>query len=279
MPASSQDAFLWAIRQMESGGNYQAHNPGGALGAYQVMPEHLKGGNEWAGRVFGHAVTAKQFLASKTMQDQMATEILGHYYQKYGAAGAAAAWFSGSPNVNSNASDGNTTVRNYVKTVLALMAKAPAGGVGATGGTSGGTSGDTSGGTTGTDTTATATAASYKTDPKCLFGMDLPVVGGVCILTKGQARAILGAILIGAGGIVSAGGLIILAAYGLKSSGALAGAAKAAAVLPGAPGLAAKAVSASGKLKPKKGPKKPKKSEPAKTEDEGQDEGDDSGSE
>ena len=138
MPASSEDAFLWAIRQMESGGNYQAHNSGGALGAYQVMPEHLRGGDEWAGRVYGHSVTAKQFLASKTMQDQMARQILGGYYQKYGPAGAAAAWFSGSPNPNSNASDGNTTVRNYVKTVLALMGKAPAGGVAADGGTSGG---------------------------------------------------------------------------------------------------------------------------------------------
>jgi hypothetical protein len=276
VPASSQDAFLWAIRQMESGGNYQAHNPGGALGAYQVMPVHLNGGNEWAGKVFGHAVTAKAFLASKTMQDQMAAQILGGYYQKYGAAGAAAAWFSGSPNVNSNASDGNTTVRNYVKTVLALMAKAPAGGVGATGGTSGGTTGDTSGGTTGTDTSTTAVTASYKTDPKCLFGMDIPVVGGVCILTKGQARAILGAILIGAGGIVSAGGLIILAAYGLKSSGALEGVAKAAQVVPGAGGIAAKAISASGALKagPKARPKKPK----TPKSDEGQDQGGSSGS-
>jgi hypothetical protein len=146
--------------------------------------------------------------------------------------------------------------------------------------TGGGT--DTTGGTatTGTDASTTAVAASYNTDPKCLFGMDLPVVGGVCILTKGQARAILGAILIGAGGIVSAGGLIILAAYGLKSSGALEGVAKAAQVVPGAGGIAAKAISASGALKagPKAKPKKPKQAAPAKT-DEGQDQGGDSGSE
>ncbi|AGS73942.1 Phage-related minor tail protein (plasmid) [Streptomyces collinus Tu 365] len=230
---------------MESGGNYKAHNPGGALGAYQVMPEHLAGGNEWAGRVFGHSVTPQQFLNSRDMQDQMARVILGGYYQKYGAAGAAAAWFSGSPDPNSNASDGNTTVRNYVRTVLALMAKAPAGGVGSSGSS-------VSDGvlTTGKDASAAnATQASYKDDPKCLIGMDIPLVGGVCLLTKGQARAIEGALLLIAGGIIASGGLIILAAYGLKSSGALEGVAKAAQVIPGAGGVAAKAAEASGALK------------------------------
>lgn len=131
---------------------------------------------------------------------------------------------------------------------------------------------DVSGGTVtnGTDASATATAASYKDDPKCLFGMDIPVVGGVCILTKGQARAILGALLIGAGGIITGAGLIILASYGLKATGALDGVAKAAAVVPGAGGLAARAVSASGALKA--GPKpRPKKAKPEKTnEDQGQ---------
>lgn len=139
-----------------------------------------------------------------------------------------------------------------------------------------GTGSDTSGGaTTGTDASTTATAASYKTDPKCLFGMDLPVVGGVCILTKGQGRAILGSLLIGAGGIVTAGGLIILAAYGLKATGALQGVANAAQVVPGAGGLAAKAVAASGALKA--GPKAPKKTKPAKTNG-GQGDGGNSGS-
>lgn len=143
-----------------------------------------------------------------------------------------------------------------------------------------GSSTDTSGGaTTGTDASTTATAASYKDDPKCLFGLDLPVIGGVCVLTKGQGRALLGAFLITAGGIITAGGLIILTAYGLKATGAAQGIAKSAAVIPGAPGLAAKAVAASGKLKPKKRSKKSKKSESEKTEDEGQDEGGDSGSE
>jgi hypothetical protein len=266
MPASSLDAFLWAIGQMESGGNYKARNPGGALGKYQVMPVHLQGGNEWAGKVFGHAVSESQFLNSPSMQEQMARQILGRYYQKYGPAGAAAAWFSGSPNVNSGASDsGGTTVPHYVKTVLALMAKAPAN-AGSTGSTGDGVyqPGSDTGGT------ATATQASYKEDPKCLIGMDIPLVGGVCILTKGQARAIEGGLLLLAGGVVAAAGLIILAQYGLKASGAAQGIASAASVIPGAGGMAAKAVSASGALKPKARPKAPKNEGQEPKDNEGQ---------
>lgn len=258
MPASSLDAFLWAIGQEESGGNYHAHNAGGALGKYQIMPVHLQGGNEWAGKVFGHAVSESQFLNSPSMQEQMAHQILGRYYQKYGPAGAAAAWLTGSPDVNANVSDSNgTTPRKYVANVLALMAKAPAN-AGSTGSTNDGVyrPGDTTGGTT------TATQASYNDDPKCLFGFDIPLVGPVCILTKGQARAIEGGLLLLAGGIVAGAGLIILASYGLKATGALQGVANAAAVVPGAGGLAAKAMSASGALKPKARPTPtPKKNE------------------
>lgn len=128
---------------------------------------------------------------------------------------------------------------------------------------------DVSGGSSGgkTDASFNATPASYKDDPTCLFGLDLPVAGGVCILSKGQARAILGSLLIGAGGIVAAGGLIILAAYGLKSSGALEGVAKAAQVVPGAGGLAARAVAGSGALKA--GPKPRPRPKPATPEPEG----------
>jgi hypothetical protein len=122
-----------------------------------------------------------------------------------------------------------------------------------------GSSTDTSGSgsTSATDTSTTATTASYKDNPKCLIGIDIPLTGGVCLLTKGQGRAILGSLLLVAGGVVTAGGLIILASYGLKSTGALEGVAKAAQVIPGAGGLAAKAVSASGALKagPKARPK------------------------
>jgi len=242
---------MWAIGQEESGGNYKAHNKGGALGKYQIMYYHLQGGKEWAGQVFGHAVSQQEFLNSPAMQEKMARQILGRLYQKYGAAGAAAAWLTGSPDVNAHVADSNgTTPAKYAANVLSLMKRAPAN-------AGGGVSIDTGGTTDATQAVADATQASYKTNPQCLVGMDIPLVGGVCLLTKGQGRAIEGGLLLLAGGITAAAGLIILAAYGLKATGALQGVASAAAVVPGAGGLAARAVSASGALKsgPKPRPK------------------------
>lgn len=238
MAASSLDAFLWAIGQEESGGNYNAHNPGGAIGKYQVMPSNVA---NWTQQALGQSLTPSQFAASPSAQEAVAKTILGGYYQKYGPAGAAAMWFSGQPDPNSTASDGNTTVRGYVANVISLMGRAPA----------------SAGGGSVTSATLTQVDSSSSTGgkpPDCLFGFSLPVVGYTCILTKGQGRAVFGALLIGAGGIVGGAGLIILASYGLKSTGALEGVAKAAAVVPGAGGLAARAADASGALKrPPKG--------------------------
>lgn len=268
MAASSEDAFLWAIAQEESGGRYLKW-PGGnrAIGKYQVMPGNVAG---WTKEALGHALTPQQYANSPSAQEAVARKILGGYYQKYGPAGGAAMWFSGQPDPNSTASDGNTDVRGYVRNVLALMGRAPANAG----------SGAVSDGvyTPGAvDASTSATPASYKDDPKCLVGMDIPLVGGVCLLTKGQARAILGSLLIGAGGLITAGGLIILSAYGLKASGAAQGIAKAASVIPGAPGLAGKALAASGKLAPKK--RAPKKQAPKSDEGKGQEEGEQGGSE
>lgn len=123
--------------------------------------------------------------------------------------------------------------------------------------TSGGTAGGTTGGTT-------ATQAGFGDTSKpadCLWGFSIGI-GYVCVLTKGQARALLGSLLLVAGGVISAGGLIILSAYGLKKSGALDQVAAAAAVVPGAGGLAAKAAGGAAALKaaPKPKPKKEKAS-------------------
>lgn len=259
MAASSLDAFLWAISQEESGGRYLKW-PGGnkAIGKYQVMPGNVA---DWTQRALGHSLTPQQYADSPSAQEAVARTVLGGYYQKYGAAGAAAMWFSGQPNPNSTASDGNTDVRGYVRNVLSLMGRAPAGG-----GSSVGDGVYTPGAS---DAAYNATAASYKDDPKCLIGMDIPLVGGVCILSKGQARAIEGALLLVAGGLVTAAGLIILASYGLKATGALEGVAKAAAVVPGAGGLASRAISASGALKagPKPRAKAPKAAKPAPKND------------
>ncbi|MDB4872800.1 MAG: Phage-related minor tail protein [Massilia sp.] len=112
-------AFLNAIGQLESGGSYTAHNPGGALGKYQVMPSNV---GPWTKQALGHSETPAQFLADPAGQEAVARTILGGYYTKYGPEGAAAAWFGGpGTSPTSTKSDGNLTVRQYVAKVMSLM--------------------------------------------------------------------------------------------------------------------------------------------------------------
>lgn len=84
-------------------------------------------------------------------------------------------------------------------------------------------------------TAATTTAASSNCDDSCLWCLalpglsSLPLIGGSfqsCILRKTEARAMIGAGLLLAGGTVGAVGLLILSAYGFKASGAASGAGK-----------------------------------------------------
>jgi hypothetical protein len=112
----SLDQLLYGIRQIESGGNYSVINSIGAVGAYQVMSSNIP---DWTRRALGYSMTVSQFRASRSAQDAVARYILGGYFRKYGAAGAASMWFSGQPNPNSSASDGGNTVRQYVDKVLA----------------------------------------------------------------------------------------------------------------------------------------------------------------
>jgi hypothetical protein len=111
----SLDQLLYGIRQVESGGNYNVVNSIGAVGAYQVMKANIP---SWTKRALGYSMTWQQFRASRSAQDAVARYILGGYYRKYGAAGAASMWFSGQPNPNSSASDGGNTVSQYVSKVL-----------------------------------------------------------------------------------------------------------------------------------------------------------------
>jgi hypothetical protein len=109
------DQLLYGVRQVESGGNYHIVNGIGAVGAYQVMKANIP---SWTKRALGYSMTWQQFRDSKSAQDTVARVILGGYYKKYGAAGAASMWFSGQPNPNSSASDGGNTVSQYVAKVL-----------------------------------------------------------------------------------------------------------------------------------------------------------------
>lgn len=123
--------LLAGIRQVESGGNYSVVNSIGAVGAYQVMKANIP---SWTKRALGYSMTWQQFRDSRAAQDKVAQVILGGYFNKYGAEGAAAMWFSGQPNPNSGASDGGNTVRQYVNKVLAAAGGSPSGATGSAGG-------------------------------------------------------------------------------------------------------------------------------------------------
>ena len=89
------DDFFQAIAQQESGGNYGAVNSRtGASGKYQIMPGNI---GPWSQQYLGRRVSVDEFRRNPQLQDQLARAVLKSYYDKYGARGAAAAWYSGSP--------------------------------------------------------------------------------------------------------------------------------------------------------------------------------------
>lgn len=90
-------SFLRAIAGQESGGNYGARNrDSGAMGKYQIMPANLGGrGSGWDYEALGRDVSVGQFLGSPQIQEAIAQYKLQQYYKKYGAAGAAVAWYAG----------------------------------------------------------------------------------------------------------------------------------------------------------------------------------------
>jgi hypothetical protein len=122
----SKPAFIWGIREQESGGNYDAHNPSGALGAFQILASNLA---EWSQEALGHTVTQDQFMGSPATQDAIADYKLGQLYDRYGPDKAAAVWYSGDPAlVDSTAPQpGGPPVATYVREVIGHAEQAPAG--------------------------------------------------------------------------------------------------------------------------------------------------------
>lgn len=91
---SGKEAFINAIAGQESGGNYNAENGDtGAYGKYQIMPSNWPSWAEEAG------IGAD---APRTPENQeiVARFKLGQYYDKYGARGAAIAWYGGEGALN-----------------------------------------------------------------------------------------------------------------------------------------------------------------------------------
>ena len=114
--------LIGAIRGKESGGNYGARNgDSGALGAYQIMPGNIA---SWSKAALGYSVSASQFLANPKLQDAIANHRLGMYFRKYGADGAALAWYAGEGALKYSESSRNRgqgkypSMNSYVQDIL-----------------------------------------------------------------------------------------------------------------------------------------------------------------
>ena len=117
------DNLVAAIGGQESGGNYNAKNGRtGASGKYQIMPDNWPSWSQEAGLPAGAEMTPEN-------QEIVARFKLKQYYDKYGARGAAIAWYGGEGALNysadaMNRKQGNgdePSINEYADSVLARM--------------------------------------------------------------------------------------------------------------------------------------------------------------
>lgn len=117
------DNLVAAIGGQESGGNYNAKNSRtGASGKYQIMPDNWPSWSQEAGLPAGAEMTPEN-------QEIVARFKLKQYYDKYGARGAAIAWYGGEGALNysadaMNRKQGNgdePSINEYADSVLARM--------------------------------------------------------------------------------------------------------------------------------------------------------------
>lgn len=120
---SDKEAFINAIAGQESGGDYGAVNGRtGASGKYQIMPENWPAWAEEAGIGADAEMTPEN-------QEIVARYKLGEYYDKYGARGAAIAWYAGEGALNYSEEALNRkqgkgdepSINEYADSVLARM--------------------------------------------------------------------------------------------------------------------------------------------------------------
>ena len=131
-PGGSFGAFLKAISGQESGGNYSARNSSsGAMGKYQIMPSNIMGiKSGWDYEALGRDVNIGEFLGSPQIQEAIAQYKLKSYFDKYGPAGAAVAWYAGpgavsgylkNPGRYTNPQGAYPSIAAYVQQVLGRM--------------------------------------------------------------------------------------------------------------------------------------------------------------
>lgn len=130
MPGGDLGAFLQAISTQESGGDYGAvgvpTGSGTALGKYQILDSNIAGPGGWDAETIGQEITPQQFLSSPELQEAIARAKLTQYFQQFGPAGAAKAWYAGPGNAYSNSDSsqyGGPSINDYAASVLANMRK------------------------------------------------------------------------------------------------------------------------------------------------------------
>lgn len=125
------EQFFAAISKQESGGNYNAVgvwvSGDRAYGKYQVMGNNIP---SWTKAYYGKSLTPQQFLNSPAAQEAVARGKLQSYWNKYGARGAASAWYSGNASLSESTKPqpGGPSIKEYVDSVLNHAAGFPAGG-------------------------------------------------------------------------------------------------------------------------------------------------------
>jgi hypothetical protein len=114
--------FMASISTQESGGNYHVVNAYGAVGKYQVLKSNIP---NWSRQVLGRSITWQQFRDSPQLQEQIVSGILHGYYNKWGARGAAAAWYAGPGNhdldMSTRAQPGGPSIKSYVDSVVGRL--------------------------------------------------------------------------------------------------------------------------------------------------------------
>ena len=151
------DQFMAAIAGQESGGmserdRYRVVNAWGAVGKYQVLKSNIP---QWSKAALGYSISWQKFRDSPNLQEKIVRHRLKGYFDKYGARGAASAWYSGNPNLHMSTrpQSGGPSIKSYVDSVIKRAGGMPA--------SSGGSSGGGGGGSTVPKKDAKATAEDY----------------------------------------------------------------------------------------------------------------------
>lgn len=213
--------LMAAVGEVESGGNTDAENPSGATGLWQIeWPLHQ-------GIVPG--ATSRQALFDPNINAKAAIKLSGNVNSAAPGSPVYNNWLVDEP---------PGAYKAFIKNSTTPDTNVP-GGSGATSAT----------------LTATQSAECLIASPS--VNIHITTLGGGCLISKTQARAVLGGIIVTGGVIVGGVGVVLLAAFGFGKSSAGQKAIAAAQLVPGvgpAAKVAGAAVSSSGGSRARRAP-------------------------